>query len=331
MLISLTCHKAATVIKGRMYRGAGGQKDKSRCVDVEISISVEKLLTWHAELIGRMIEISAFSNVPENFFGLLKVLEENFFQAYINTIGQKALELTITWLGACLNKQKKLDFKPKKNDIDFDRMNTEDCESLCRYLDKVQVILVKEQSLSGKKAENFLNKARVVVVTVAGGTPSAWSFLLILSTGFLSFVYLTDRQSKDPRSSSKPSPSFSGIPIPSRKDCDLSSRRTRGSRTIQAQSTSGMAGLYLWISSRFLIDGFPRKLDQAINIKKRFMTFVETLMPVEKYHKKGKGRRSNWPRYLVVRGDWRYLRLSTAWLKFSSIHKGMDMAEDGWR
>ncbi|KAI8459662.1 hypothetical protein BY996DRAFT_6409990 [Phakopsora pachyrhizi] len=157
MLISLTCHKAATVIKGRMYRGAGRQKDKSRCVDVEISISVEKLLTWHAELIGRMIELSAFSNVPENFFGLLKIKNK------INTIGQKALELTITWLGACLNKQKKLDFKPKKNEIDFDRMNTEDC--------------------------------------------------------FLSFVYLTDRQSKDPRSSSKPSPSFSGIPIPSRKDC----------------------------------------------------------------------------------------------------------------
>ncbi|KAI8448889.1 hypothetical protein BY996DRAFT_6419155 [Phakopsora pachyrhizi] len=157
MLISSTCHKAATVMKGRMCRGAGGQKDKSRCVDMEISTSVEKILTWNAELIGRMIELSASSNVPENVFVLLKIKNK------INTIGQKALELTITWLGACLNMQKKLDFKPKNNEIEFDRMNTEACESSCRYLDKVQVILVKEQSVSGKNIGNLLNKAGVVV------------------------------------------------------------------------------------------------------------------------------------------------------------------------
>ncbi|KAI8455200.1 exocyst complex component Sec10-like protein [Phakopsora pachyrhizi] len=47
--------------------------------------AVEKLLTWHAESMGRMIELSASSNLPKNLFGLLKALTENFCKAYIKT------------------------------------------------------------------------------------------------------------------------------------------------------------------------------------------------------------------------------------------------------
>ncbi|KAI8448890.1 exocyst complex component Sec10-like protein [Phakopsora pachyrhizi] len=45
----------------------------------------------------------------------------------INTIVQRALELKITWLGACLNEQKKLGMKIKNNEIKFNRMNTKAC------------------------------------------------------------------------------------------------------------------------------------------------------------------------------------------------------------
>ncbi|CAH7688197.1 exocyst complex component Sec10-like protein [Phakopsora pachyrhizi] len=226
-----------------VVEGDAGGKDGAEEVEVEegdgdLNLEVvEKLLTWHAESIGRMIELSAPSDVPKNVFGLLKALAESFCKAYveagletcqsqllsqdpkmepdlralkviklvdlsmnlwqrylnnvimplssssvtvrrelsiynhnilvriedkINTIVQKALELTITWLGSCLNKQKKLDFKPKNDEIEFDRMNTEACESSCSYLDKVRVILVEEESLSGKNVENFLNEAGVV-------------------------------------------------------------------------------------------------------------------------------------------------------------------------
>ncbi|KAI8454197.1 hypothetical protein BY996DRAFT_6563336 [Phakopsora pachyrhizi] len=48
-------------------------KDKSRCVEMEICIR------------RLMIKLSASSNIPKNVVGLLKVLMENFCKAYIKT------------------------------------------------------------------------------------------------------------------------------------------------------------------------------------------------------------------------------------------------------
>ncbi|WAQ89859.1 hypothetical protein PtA15_11A551 [Puccinia triticina] len=52
---------------------------------------VEKLLTWHAESVGRMIELSSPSEVPENVFSLLKTLAESFCKGYVETALETSL------------------------------------------------------------------------------------------------------------------------------------------------------------------------------------------------------------------------------------------------
>ncbi|KAI8448122.1 hypothetical protein BY996DRAFT_6466093 [Phakopsora pachyrhizi] len=65
--------------------------------------------------------IAAVIKLVDLAMNLWKRYLKNFFMTLssssvtTNTIVQRALELTITWLGACLNKQKKLDFKPKSD------------------------------------------------------------------------------------------------------------------------------------------------------------------------------------------------------------------------
>lgn len=204
--------------------------------DGELDLKViEKMLTWHAESVGRMIELSSPSEVPKNVFTLLKTLSESFCKGYIetaletslaqftsydlkaepdmkpmaviktsdmamhlwqryvttviiplaassvtirremsifnnhilvrieskiNAVAKKALECVLSWLNASLAKQKKLDFKPKNDELDFTRTHTEACEGCSNFLNATRQIV--NVSLSGKNSEIFLTEVGVV-------------------------------------------------------------------------------------------------------------------------------------------------------------------------
>ncbi|KAJ8296597.1 Exocyst complex component SEC10 [Rhodotorula toruloides] len=54
--------------------------------DGELSVeTAEKMLEWHAEAVGRMVELSPASEVPKNAFTLLKVLADSFGKGYLET------------------------------------------------------------------------------------------------------------------------------------------------------------------------------------------------------------------------------------------------------
>ena len=65
----------------------------------------------------------------------------------------------ITWLTTQLAKQKKVDFKPRNDDISFARVNTEPCVACCESLEKVRDAAM--QNLSGKNLEVFLTEIGV--------------------------------------------------------------------------------------------------------------------------------------------------------------------------
>ncbi|KAF8514881.1 exocyst complex component Sec10 [Hysterangium stoloniferum] len=63
--------------------------------DGRLSIDVaEKMLRWHAEAIGRCVELSSTSDVPKNAFALLRVLSEALGRSYV----EAALETSLTRL-----------------------------------------------------------------------------------------------------------------------------------------------------------------------------------------------------------------------------------------
>ncbi|GAA5846578.1 hypothetical protein JCM9279_006750 [Rhodotorula babjevae] len=54
--------------------------------DGELSVEVaERMLEWHAEALGRMVELSPAGDVPKNAFTLLKVLADSFGKGYLET------------------------------------------------------------------------------------------------------------------------------------------------------------------------------------------------------------------------------------------------------
>jgi exocyst complex component 5 len=73
------------------------------------------------------------------------------------------LSITISaivfWLRTQLEKQKRLDFKPKNDDEAFARVNTEPCTICCDFLEKVRD--AARQHLSGKNLEIFLTEIGV--------------------------------------------------------------------------------------------------------------------------------------------------------------------------
>lgn len=69
----------------------------------------------------------------------------------------------ISWLAVLLSKQKKLDFKPKNDDLAFSRSNTEPCLLACNFLSKVREAAVG--GLSGRNVEVFLTEVGVAFHT----------------------------------------------------------------------------------------------------------------------------------------------------------------------
>lgn len=63
-----------------------------------------------------------------------------------------------------LQKQKKLDFKPRNDNEAFSRVNTEPCQLICDFLVKVREAAVA--SLSGRNVEVFLTEVGVTFHTL---------------------------------------------------------------------------------------------------------------------------------------------------------------------
>lgn len=60
--------------------------DQTEETEGELSLSVaERMLRWHAEAIGRCVDLSNQSDVAKNAFALLKVLAEAFLKSYLET------------------------------------------------------------------------------------------------------------------------------------------------------------------------------------------------------------------------------------------------------
>ncbi|KAK0538566.1 Exocyst complex component 5 [Tilletia horrida] len=53
----------------------------------------ERLLRWHAEAIGRCVDLSAQADVPKHIFNLFKVLAEAFYKTYMDTALEAATAL----------------------------------------------------------------------------------------------------------------------------------------------------------------------------------------------------------------------------------------------
>lgn len=76
-----------------------------------------------------------------------------------NALLQRITDSVVAWLTAQLNKQKKMDFKPKDDDLSFARVNTEPCEACCEALEKVGE--TAKQNLTGRNLETFLTEIGV--------------------------------------------------------------------------------------------------------------------------------------------------------------------------
>ncbi|BGP37125.1 Exocyst complex component 5 [Rhodotorula kratochvilovae] len=82
--------------------GAQGEKELAPEMmyeegDGELSVEVaEQMLEWHAEAVGRMVELSPAGDVPKNAFTLLKVLADSFGKGYLETALDTAIhQLTL--------------------------------------------------------------------------------------------------------------------------------------------------------------------------------------------------------------------------------------------
>lgn len=67
---------------------AGGQPQGLQITDKDGQLSLEvteRMLRWHAEAVGRMIELSPTSDASKNAVALLKVLGDTLGQAYLET------------------------------------------------------------------------------------------------------------------------------------------------------------------------------------------------------------------------------------------------------
>ncbi|KAL4802634.1 exocyst complex component Sec10-like protein [Aspergillus unguis] len=78
----------------------------------------------------------------------------------INTIEQKVIDTTLTWVSKVLSGQKKNDFRPKEADSTawLEKLQTPTCASLCAFLSRVHNIAVKSLPASGSNLRQLLTE-----------------------------------------------------------------------------------------------------------------------------------------------------------------------------
>lgn len=68
--------------------------------DGQINLFIaERMLRWHAEAVGRMLELTPPPEAPKNAFALLRVLGDSFGQGYLETALDTAISLVTAWDG----------------------------------------------------------------------------------------------------------------------------------------------------------------------------------------------------------------------------------------
>ncbi|SPO19991.1 related to exocyst complex 100 kDa component [Ustilago trichophora] len=83
---------AESSVDGGHVAGGAHPEDEIEETDGDLSLDVaEKMLRWHAESIGRCIDLSSPSEVPKATFALLRVLTSAYIKTYVETALDSAL------------------------------------------------------------------------------------------------------------------------------------------------------------------------------------------------------------------------------------------------
>ncbi|TKY90557.1 hypothetical protein EX895_000555 [Sporisorium graminicola] len=83
---------AESSVDGHHVAGGAHVEDEIDDVDGDLSLDIaEKMLRWHAESIGRCVDLSSPSEVPKATFALLRVLTSAYIKTYVETALDSAL------------------------------------------------------------------------------------------------------------------------------------------------------------------------------------------------------------------------------------------------
>jgi len=83
---------AESSVDGHHVAGAALAEDEMDETDGDLSLDLaEKMLRWHAESIGRCVDLSPPSEVPKATFALLRVLTSAYIKTYVETALDSAL------------------------------------------------------------------------------------------------------------------------------------------------------------------------------------------------------------------------------------------------
>ncbi|KAI5809625.1 exocyst complex component Sec10-like protein [Peziza echinospora] len=77
-------------------------------------------------------------------------------EAKINNVVQKTIEVVLNWVTQLLGKQKKMDFKPKDDDVSLTTLQTPTCTSIITFLERVVATI--RQTLDGANLTHFLTE-----------------------------------------------------------------------------------------------------------------------------------------------------------------------------
>ncbi|CBQ67730.1 related to exocyst complex 100 kDa component [Sporisorium reilianum SRZ2] len=83
---------AESSVDGHHVAGGAHMEDEIDDMDGDLSLDMaEKMLRWHAESIGRCVDLSSPSEVPKATFALLRVLTSAYIKTYVETALDSAL------------------------------------------------------------------------------------------------------------------------------------------------------------------------------------------------------------------------------------------------
>ncbi|KAF9896345.1 Exocyst complex component 5 [Lobosporangium transversale] len=75
-------------------------------------------------------------------------------EAKANATLQKEIDVILVWLETCLSRQRRVDFKPKDDEIDLTGLATKPCMDCCEFLRRMYEAIRK--NIDGKNIEMFL-------------------------------------------------------------------------------------------------------------------------------------------------------------------------------
>ena len=88
-----------------------------------------------------------------------KAIDGSAFWLVPKIVADTELAVVVAWLSTQLQKQKKLDFKPRNDEMIFSRVNTDPCVGCCDTLEKIRD--AAKSNMSGQNLESFLTEIGV--------------------------------------------------------------------------------------------------------------------------------------------------------------------------